>query len=143
MVVDKETALYEWAKTNPYLTDRLLFDFLEGNNGNCSISPIPDAASIKTYVDGSKIVGYTFAFNVIFAVSESMDGANIENMLTVRKWQHWINEQERLKNYPDFGDRAQVFKLENLGNMPSMATRYENGIAKYQFFARLQYHEGA
>jgi len=141
MTVDKEKALQEWASTNPFLTDRLMFDYLGGHDGNCSISPMFSDAIIKAYINGDRIREYPFALQVMFAVSDTTDNVNTDNMFTLRQWQDWINGQEAEKNYPDFGDDCMIYQLENLNNMPAMAMRYENNMAKYQFFAKFTYYE--
>lgn len=141
MVVDKEKALQDWAQENPFLTDRLMFDFLGGKSGNCSLSPIFQDAIVKKYIDGTAVRQYTFAWQVTFRISETTDDINTQNMLLLRKWQAWIDEQQSLRNYPAFGEKCVIEKLENLHNMPQMAQRSENGTAKYQFFARLTYRE--
>jgi len=140
MTVNKEAALYEWAKDNPYLTDRLMFDFLVGQEGSCAIAPV-NTQIIKTYIDGSKILAYTFALQVLFLVSESMDTANTDSMFTLRKWQHWIDEQELNRNYPDFGEKCSIIALENTNPMPDRALKFENGFGQYEFFARITYRE--
>jgi len=140
MPVDIEGALLEWAKANPFLTDRLLFDFLRGKDGDCSITQVSHN-TVKTYIDGTRIVEYTFALQVMFDLSEDADGVNTDNMFTLRKWQQWIAEQEQARNYPDFGAKCSDYRLENLTSGPKMALRYENNIAKYQFYAKLTYEE--
>jgi len=141
MTVNKELALQDWAKENPFLTGRLLFDFLGGENGECSISPVISDKAVKTYIDGTAIKEYTFAFQALLAVSDAPDAINTDNMFMLRKWQDWLTEQERARNYPDFGEKCKFVKLENLSDMPSLAMRYENGVAKYQFYAKFTYIE--
>ena len=140
-VVDKEKALWEWAKENPFLTDRLLFDYLDLKQGSCSISPVSADERVKQFIDGSQLRQYTFALQIILPVSDTSDLINLENMYTMRTWQEWINQQQREQNYPDFGPNVIEYELFNMNNMPQMALRYENGIAKYQFFANILYLE--
>ena len=142
MVADKEQALHDWAQQNPYLTDKLTFDFIGAHDGNCGISPVSSDTVIKSYIDGTKRRQYVFALMVVLAISDAYDNTNAENILALRKWQSWIDEQEYLKNYPDFGDRCSDFRLENMpASSPSMALRFEGNLAKYQFFAQLTYKE--
>ncbi len=139
--VNKEKALHEWANTNPFFNNQLLFDFLDGHEGSCAISPVYQDAVLKTYIGGTKIRQYTFSLQIMLTVSDSTDNTNVENMFTLRQWQDWITEQEENKNYPDFGANCSDYRLENLNSTPFLALRYENNIAKYQFFARLSYKE--
>jgi len=139
--INKEEIVQEWAADNPYLTDELYLDYLGERNGNCSISPVASDNVIATYIDGSKLKEYKFALQVMLPVSTVSDVVNADNMFTMRKWQAWIEDQEKLKNYPDFGELTSDYELSNLNNMPAMVMRLDNGLAKYQFFARLRYVE--
>ena len=138
--IDIEENLAVWARGNPFLTDKLVVDFLDGNDGSCSIATVSHRV-LKIYINGAAIKEYTFAMQAMFAVSDDIDNKNTENMFTLRKWQQWIAEQELAGNYPDFGDKCSGYRLENLTSGPAMAIRYENGMAKYQFFAKIVYRE--
>jgi hypothetical protein len=63
-------------------------------------------------------------------------------MYVMRQWQDWVDEQERLHNYPDFGVNCGDYRLENNSNMPvrDMA-QTEGQICKYQFLCTLYYME--
>lgn len=133
--------LFEWAQTNPYLTDTLTFNFLNAQQGSCAIVPIAGEAEIKRFIDGSAMKEYTFAFVIKLALSGSTDDTNINNILDLRKWQDWIDEQERAGNYPDFGEKYSCYELRNNANMPSLAMEFEDGSAKYMFPATIKYLE--
>ena len=141
MIVDKDKAIQAWAAQNPFMTDALLFDFLNEHQGSCAISPIPGDAVVKWYIDSSSRRRYTFALQAMFAVSSATDTVNTDNMLSLRRWQDWLEDQEFEKNYPDFGEKCSDYRIENTSNMPSMAMRYESGFAKYQFMAQITYTE--
>jgi len=139
--VNKDKALLEWAMTNPYLTDTLMFEWLAENGGSCALSQIPGEAEVVPMIDGSAVKQYDFMFQVMFPLSETTDDTNTDNMFTQRQWQDWIEEQEQVGNYPDFGSRCYGYELRNLASDPQLAQTYENGMAKYQFAARLIYME--
>jgi hypothetical protein len=140
-MTDKEKALHEWAQGNPFLTDYLMFDFLREHQGSCAIAPISGESALKRYINGDAMKVYRFALQVSFALSDSTDDTNTQNMFTLRQWQHWLEEQERLRQYPNFGESCGDYQIRNLSNTPQMAMRYENGMAKYQFFAEIKYLE--
>ena len=139
--MSKEQAVVDWVSSNPLLKDRVLLDFLSGSEGNCSISPVAGPAQDKIYVDGSKGMHYDFAFQIMLRISSSDDQANIENMDMMRRFQDWVEEQQYLKNFPNFGERAYGYRIENLGNTPQLAMVFENNMARYQFFVRINYIE--
>ena len=139
--INKEERLLEWAEQNPYLTDSLKMNWLSEHSGSCSIVPVPGEAVVETYVDGSSVKRYDFILQVMFSISDSDDNINVENMFTLRQWQNWIDEMEYEGIYPDFGETCGNYTLVNLSNTPQIAQVYDNGIAKYQFPARLIYTE--
>ena len=139
--VNKEERLIEWAEKNPYLTDDLKLNWLAEHNGSCSVTPVSGEGFIEKYVDGSSLRYYDFMFQVMFSVSDTTDGVNVENMFALRHWQDWIDEMERVGDYPDFGEKCGNYELINLLNSPNLAQIYDNGMAKYQFPARLIYTE--
>lgn len=134
----------EWAGQNPYLSDltgEIKLNWLSEGSGSCAIVPVPGETIIESYVDGTNVKQYDFIFQVMFDISENADGVNIENMFAVRQWQDWIEQMERERNYPDFGEDCWDYELQNLSNMPDVARAYDNLSARYQFPARLIYCE--
>jgi hypothetical protein len=103
--------------------------------------PVPSETVIESYLDGTSVKRYDFIFQVIFDMSENLDGVNADNMFTLRQWQDWIEAMEHEQNYPDFGENCGNYELQNLSNMPQVAQVYDNLKAKYQFPARLIYTE--
>jgi len=139
MAVNEHAAIYDWLSTCPLLTDALIFDFLSERQGSVTVSPVASAAWVKQYVRGAGIRQYEFAVQVMLMGSDSTDTTNSDNMYLQDTWREWIEQQERDKNFPDFGENCSDYALEVLGNMPQLAQRYESGFCKYQFFARLKY----
>ena len=139
--INKEERLIKWAGKNPYLTDVLKINWLAEHNGSCSVTPVPGENFVEKYIDGSSVKYYDFMFQVMFCLSDTTDGVNVENMFALRQWQNWIDEMEKIGDYPDFGESCGDYELQNLANAPQIAQVYENGMAKYQFPARLVYTE--
>jgi hypothetical protein len=139
--INKEERLIEWAGKNPYLTDALKMNWLAEHNGSCSITPVSGEIFVEKYMDGSGLKHYDFMFQVMFYLSDTTDNVNIGNMFALRQWQNWIDDMERMGNYPDFGDLCGNYELQNLANTPQIAQVYDSGMAKYQFPARLVYTE--
>ena len=103
--------------------------------------PISSDAFEKRYFSGA-LKRYDFAFQLMAPLSNTTDDVNTQNMLVMRKWQTWIEQQEREKNYPDFGEKCGQYRLENNSNMPQLAEAYtDSQTAKYQFMATIHYYE--
>ena len=138
-MIEIDKIMQEWAAQNPFFTDALLFNFLRENEGSCSFAPLIEDGTEKSDILGNIARRYSFAVQVMLRLSDSTDTTNTDNMYTQRRWQEWIWEQEADKNYPDFGPGYDDYHLEVISNGPELAQAYENGYAKYQFFARLTY----
>lgn len=137
---NKEQIILDWCKTNPYLTDTLIINYLNAEKDSCAIITIPTEALPKN-IDGSQEVTYDFEFQVMFPISGDTDSVNADNMLTLRTWQEWIEEQEEQGNYPDFGNGYHSYRLQNLSTAPQLAQTYADGMAKYRLPVRLNYTE--
>ena len=54
----------------------------------------------------------------------------------------WLDEQNRQKIFPDFGEDCEVEKIENLQNMPNLAgINAEESLARYMLQGRILYRE--
>jgi hypothetical protein len=139
--VNKDKAMHEWVMECPQLTDTPLFSWLNDVGGSCAVMQLPGEAQIVPLIDGGAVRHYDFALQVAFPLSDTTDDVNTDSMFTQRQWQDWIDEQETLGNYPDFGPKCFGYELENLSSDPELAQVHENGMATYQFFARIIYTE--
>lgn len=135
----KEEKVLEWIKSSPNKTTKMLLHFLDGIKGAAAIHLIDETAVID-FMDGSRMINYDFMFQIISPLSQENDDTNITVMIDMRKWQEWIYEQDELENYPDFGGKYSFQEVLPL-SAPMLAQRYPNGLAKYQFPARLIYLE--
>ena len=141
MSANKHAAVTKWLSKCPFLTDNVVFDFLNERQGSVALVPVAGETWIKRYVRGTGIKAYQFAVQVMLASTESDDSTNTDNMYLLDTWRGWIEEQETQKNYPNFGKRCSDFELTNLSNMAQPAQRFASGFTKYTFYAQLKYLE--
>ena len=141
-IVNKDEILYSWLIAGFETAYPTTFEFLQMFEHQRAVVPMSDVRAVRPYINGDAVKQYDFMLQLAFSVSDDIGSTkNIDNMFAARKWQAWIDEQQQLGNYPDFGEKCSQYKLENLSNMPTMAGRQEDGMAKYQFPARLTYLE--
>lgn len=89
------------------------------------------------YIDGSvlhKVIFTIFdhksiSFNQLMKTQLDKN-ENIDDLLNVGSICDWISEQDKLKNYPDFGANFEVQSLYPQYLTPSTPT-IDNGLAKY------------
>lgn len=119
-------------------------------NFNVSSDKVNDISFLTNYaakirkkyirVGAEKEYGFTIVITKHF--SDSTDDLNLEAMNFAQGFMDWVDDQDRKKSYPDFGDNCQVKKIENLQNMPNLATvDWENMIAQYMLQCKVIYFE--
>lgn len=97
---------------------------------------------VKKYIRVGAEKEYGFTILVTKSYSTNCDDTNIEAMNFVQGLMDWLDDQNQKKDFPDFGDRCQIRKIENLQNMPNLAeANPEEGIARYMFQCRVIYFE--
>ena len=110
----------------------------------------PDAVSFLTNYSGKVVKKYVraaekeygFTMLITWHYSTDTDDLNLQAMNFAQEFMDWIDEQNRLKNFPDFGSKCQVKKIENLQNMPNLAAvDWENAKAQYMIQCRVLYFE--
>lgn len=96
---------------------------------------------VKEFITGDTRKAYGFTVIIIKNYSTFADDCNLDAMNFAQGFMDWIESQNRLKVYPDFGD-CEVEKMEVLQNMPNLAgVNKDAGLARYMIQARILYME--
>lgn len=96
---------------------------------------------VKRYVRAAD-KEYGFTILITWHFSSETDDLNLQAMNLAQEFMDWIDSQNREKNFPDFGEKCQVKKIENLQNMPNLAAvDWENMKAQYMIQCRVLYFE--
>lgn len=97
---------------------------------------------IREYINGDMEKEYGFAIVVVKNYSTEADDINVEAMEFAEGFMEWLEEQDRKKDFPVFGEDIEVLSMENLQNMPNLAAiNEEEGLARYQLQGRIRYLE--
>lgn len=125
------------------LAGRLLnFNVSPGEEGNISFLTNYSDKIRKKYIRVRSEKEYGFTIVITRTFSDGTDDLNLDAMNFAQEFMDWIDEQDKKKNYPDFGDKCQIKKIENLQNMPNLASvDWENMIAQYMLQCRVIYFE--
>lgn len=95
----------------------------------------------KKYIYGAE-KEYGFTIIITKPYSTDTDDLNLEAMNFAQAFMDWLDEQDQLKNYPEFPENCQIKKMENLQNMPNLAgVNAQAGLARYMVQCRLIYFE--
>lgn len=125
------------------------YNFNKAENGTINVIPMDGEKWVEQWIDGSGIGYLDFTINIFKTLSsvpiaQGDDGSllpvqNAEDMMYVQAFMEWIDEQEKLENYPDLGDKYTVQKLETLTNIPNPAMT-DGTLVKLSFPARVIYY---
>lgn len=109
-------------------------------NGISFLTNYSDKTAKKYVRAADKEYGFTILMTWHF--STETDDLNMEAMNFAQGFMDWIDEQNWNKAFPDFGERCQVKKIENLQNMPNLAAvDWDNMVARYMIQCRVLYFE--
>ena len=96
----------------------------------------------KRFVTGDTEKEYAFALIIAKDYSTGTDNQNLEALNFAQAFMDFLCEKNRKKEFPDFGERCMVTKLEILQNMPNLSgTNQDATLARYMIQARIIYKE--
>lgn len=125
---------------------------LAGDILNFNFSPeSPDSFSlvteysdkvVKKFINGDSRKAYGFTIAIIKNYSTAGDDLNLECMNFAQGFMDWIEEQNKKRIFPKFGDDCEIESMEVLQNMPNLAgINAGAGLAKYMIQCRVLYME--
>lgn len=118
------------------------FNFSPENVDGISIVTRYAGQQIGKFINGDTEKEYGFAIKITKPYSTDLDEVNIEAMNFAQDFMDWLEEQNRKKIFPNFGELCEVQLIENLQNMPNIAwVDPEAGIAQYMVQGRILYRE--
>lgn len=140
MAVNKNEKMIEYLSEYPELDSFLKFNTVDNYPGERSVSTVYDDAWEIRHIRNHGIKRYDFAMIFIQPHDTGSSTLNAEEMFDAEKFMEWIDEQNKQKHFPDFGEDADIISIENLQNMPNLAGISESGtVAKYMIQCRVRY----
>lgn len=149
--MDKNKAIIEYLFGCPTIANNpLFFNFAEAEDNNKQIiTAANDKKLSKPYIDGSVLKLFTFTIidyrSVIYQAlvnDPNYPNENVEEILDVQSIIDWIETQNDLCNYPDFGSDCLVEQIQALSDSPNLNgvdTSGSPSLAKYSVSIQVQY----
>ena len=125
--MDKTQAMVSFLQTCPSLTNNTQF-FNFGtveNNAHQLITRQDDVNLQRPYIDGSVLKRYTFIIDSFKSVGftpivSGLSDENMDDFADVQKLLDWVNEQNDLRNYPDFGESCFIDEMKTTSSKPEL-----------------------
>lgn len=138
---NKNTAMLEYLRQYPGLQSFLYFNSMVDQIGNTAVQTVYGETWEQRYMRGHGIKQWDFAIVKIAQADTGTSDINADETQAVQDFMDWIDNQNRLKNFPDFSPNR-VLSIENLQNMPNFAgINNDEGTAKYMFQCRVRYYQ--
>ena len=127
MGVNKHQAVIDYIITCPtILNSPLYLNFInEKNDTNQFFTNSTDSYTNRSYVDGSVEKIYTFTILTFKSAADTAvvkmsgyENENLSDMSDVQNLIEWITEQNRLRNFPDFGEDCIIDSIETTTEEP-------------------------
>jgi hypothetical protein len=147
--MDKNKSMIEFLKTCPDIKDEPMF-FNFGNiedNAHLANAKSDDISLHRQFVDGSEAKRFTFSVDNFKSVAhnpvvQGYSDENLEDFGEVQKVLDWINEQDELQNFPEFGNDCLIEKMTTLTTKPELVgvdTSSNPPMAVYRISIQIDY----
>ena len=131
----------------------LYFNLIDAKDNTIQmITTAQDKLLSKRFIDGSIQKSYTFNLIIFKSISDAeivkyigTDGfpnENIEELENVQQLLDWVNEQQDLHNYPNFGEDCQIDNIYTTTDIPrfdGINTEVQPALAMYSMSVVIEY----
>ena len=127
MTTDKNQAVIDYIITCPtILNSPLYFNFINAKDDtNQFFTESTDTYSNKPFIDGSVEKIYTFtiltfksAADIAVVKQSGYENENLSDMSDIQKLIEWIAEQNKLRNFPNFGEDCIIDSISTTTDAP-------------------------
>lgn len=150
-MTDKNQAIIDFLLQCPDIANsELYFNFINAEDDNKQIiTESNDKFSNRSYIDGSVLKQYTFTLIDFKSITDSAlvliqdyPNENVVDVSDVQALINWINEQNKLQNFPDFGEDCEIQSIETTSENPNFEginTEVTPTLAMYSISIRIEY----
>lgn len=149
--VDKNQAVIDYIVKCPTIKNSpLYFNFINAqDNTNQIVTQTQERYASRRYVDGTVLKIYSFTIILYKSTADiavvKIDGypnENISDMSDIQALIDWIKEQDKLHNYPDFGEDCLIDEISTTTENPSfdgIDDQVSPPLAIYSITIEIQY----
>ena len=151
MINSKHQAVIDYLVTCPAIQNSpLFFNFINAQDGtNQFLTVSNDEYTSTKYIDGSVQKIYTFTILTFKSTNDieivqipGYQNENLSDMEDVQALIDWIQEQEEIHNYPDFGENCIVESIKTTTEEPNfdgIDEQVEPNLAVYSTSIQISY----
>lgn len=140
-MVNKYEKLAEWLKEYSPTYSWIYFNVTLSEVNNLTVNSVQNERELTQFINGDREVEFLFALDLVKEYDTGTSSINLEANEEFEKIADWIEEQNKVKNFPDFGSNIIIEKVEVLETVPSVTIDTQAGMAKYQGQFKITYLE--
>lgn len=141
-MVNKYKKITEWLQEYVPLHTWIFFNVLPAEPDAVTVNSVQNERVLEEYIDGSKRVEFLFAVALAKEFDTGTSENNLDALQEFEEISAWVETQNDLRNFPNFGNSINIEKVEVLETVPSVSVDNQNQIAKYQGQFKITYVEG-
>ena len=138
--MDKNKTLSEFISSYPQLYGWLYFNTLIQSSGETSLMTDSDNI-LKEFIDCSKQREYIFSIMMMKDYDSGTSDLNIEALDETQNFNRWVEEQNNLENFPDWGENNVIDEMIVLSELPILSVDQDTNVAKYMLQLKINYLE--
>lgn len=150
-MIDKNQAVIDFLlQCTDIANSELYFNFINAQDDNKQIiTESNEKFSNRTYIDGSVLKQYTFTLIDFKSITDSAlvliqnyQNENVVDVSDVQALINWVNNQNKLRNFPDFGEDCEIQSIETTSENPNFEgvnTEVTPILAMYSISIRIEY----
>ena len=151
MSIDKNKVVIDYLLQCPDIANSpLYFNLINAENNSIQIlTTAEDKATSSRYIDGSVSKRYTFNIITFKSITDSelvkvqdYNNENVDELHDVQQLIDWVQEQQKLRNYPDFGEGYHVESIDTATDTPrfdGINTEMTPPLAMYSISIIIEY----
>ena len=140
-MINRYQAITNWLTEYVPYYSWIYFNVSSSTPDELSVSSVQNERVLEEYIDGTRTVEFPFAITLAKEYDTGTSDINLDAIQEFENISAWIEEQNEIENYPDFGDNITIEKIEVLETVPSVSVDNETGVAKYMAQYLITYME--
>lgn len=137
MADSKHKAVWDWLMQCPHITD-LFFVFSQTDDGDVSLTP--SESIVQEYISGASFRTYDVAVTCASKCTfEANEIETIVNLVDFEQLGEWVEEQNEIRNFPEFPEGSTVQEIRVLPNEAGFVAAQDESGCKFMLQFQIDY----
>lgn len=140
---NKYEQIIKWMQEYTPLKDEwVFFNVSVAESGFKGVNSVQNERELETFIDGSRRVEFLFSLNIGEEFDSTTTNNNLDALQEFENFSMWVEQQNKIKNFPSFEDNEIVESVEVLETVPMISVDSQRSIAKLQGEFKVTFLEG-